>query len=237
MIEHLALSPRKALIILLAISPTSWVAPATAGTIVGTVHAEKPAGSESSASAGGNYASRRYKFLERVDYDHLSGFIVFVDGIDHPAPPDSPPIEIITQKDGTFVPRITPVVVGTAVDWPNLDDIFHNVFSMSETTPFDLGLYKKHDQAKRVKFQHRGRIDVFCSIHTKMNCVVLVLPNPWFARADARGRFVIENVPAGKHQLKAWHERLPTRIVEITVPETGEVSVAFKLGLGGLPKM
>jgi len=223
--------------LLAALAITFLLPPTQAGTITGTVEARGPEGEDSAGNSDGNYASRRYKFLERVDYDRLSDFVIFVDGVDLPAPAENPPVEIIAQRDGTFVPHVTPVVVGTVVDWPNLDDIYHNVFSMSETTPFDLGLYKKNDQAKRVKFSQRGRIDVFCSIHTKMNCIVLVLPNPWFGRADERGRFSISDVPAGTYKLKAWHERLPTRTVEVTVPETGEVSIAFTLGMDGLPKM
>lgn len=208
-----------------------------AGTITGTVEASNPVEDAGQDGGNGDYESRRYKFLDRVDYDQLTDFIVFIDEIEQPAPADQPPVTIIAQKDGSFIPRITPVVVGTVVEWPNLDDIYHNVFSMSETTPFDLGLYKKSEQAKRVKFEHRGRVDVFCSIHTKMNCVVLVLPNPWFTRADARGRFTLENIPAGTYTLTGWHERLPTRKVQVTVPESGVISVSFVLGLGGLPKL
>ena len=47
---------------------------------------------------------------------------------------------------------VLPVVVGTVVDWPNADDVFHNVFCMSESTPFDLGLYKHGDKPQSVTF-------------------------------------------------------------------------------------
>jgi hypothetical protein len=105
---------------------------------------------------------------------------------------------------------------------------------MSEAQPFDLGLYK--DEIKRVRFDKPGRLDVFCSIHTAMHCIVLVLENPHFAATDAKGRYTMTNVPAGTYKLKAWHERLPSLIKEITVPETGEVKVDFTLGIINLPK-
>jgi len=107
------------------------------------------------------------------------------------------------------------------------------VFSMSESTPFDLGLYKRGDKAKSVLFNKIGRVEVFCSIHTKMNCIVLVLPNPWFAHVGENGRYTISNVPAGTYKVRAWHERLPSKIKTITVPENGEVNADFVLGLGG----
>ncbi|MDB6126502.1 MAG: hypothetical protein JWM35_398, partial [Verrucomicrobia bacterium] len=92
------------------------------------------------------------------------------------------------------------------------------------------------ERVPEVLFDHVGRVDVFCSIHTRMHCVILVVPNPFFTTADAKGRFVIQNVPAGTYHLRAWHERLPSQVQDVTVPAEGEVKVDFKLGLGELPK-
>ena len=69
-----------------------------------------------------------------------------------------------------------------------------------------------------------------------MHCIVLVLENPYFAVADARGRYTIANVPAGTYKLKAWHERLPSQTQTVTVTETGEVKTDFTLGITGLPQ-
>ena len=139
------------------------------------------------------------------------------------------------QKEAAFEPHVLPVAVGTTVRWPNEDDIYHNVFSMSDTKEFDLGLYKKEKEPGLV-FDKAGRVDVFCGIHSKMHCIVLVVPNPYFAKADAKRRFVIRDVPAGTYKLRAWHERLPSRTIDVVVPESGEVKVDFVLGLGELPK-
>jgi len=141
----------------------------------------------------------------------------------------------ITQKGAMFSPHILPVVAGTTVEWPNNDEIFHNVFSISDAKQFDLGLYK-HPEIKRVTFDKPGRIDVFCSIHAAMNCVILVLPTPHFAGTDDKGRYSITNMPPGTYKLRAWHERLPSQVKEITVPDNGEVKVDFTLGITNLPK-
>lgn len=207
----------------------------SAGTIVGTVQAEgKP--EAGGAGKGGKYDSRKYKFVEKIDYSELQNFVVYVDQpvTNAPAAP-AKTVQVVTQRDAIFRPHVLPVMAGTTVEWPNKDDIFHNVFSMSESNPFDLGLYKD-PEVKKVKFERAGRVDVFCSIHSQMNCIVLVLPNPFFSAADKSGRFKIENVPPGTYKLKAWHERLPPEIKEVTVPKTGEVEVDFTLGVKGLPK-
>ena len=135
----------------------------------------------------------------------------------------------------TFKPHVLPVMVGTTVEWPNNDDIFHNVFSMSEAKPFDLGFYKSHE-LKRVTFDKPGRVDIFCSIHTRMSCIVLVLENPFFAATDKNGNYTIPNLPAGTYRLKAWHERLPSQIKDVNVPVNGEIPQDFVLSVTGLPQ-
>jgi plastocyanin len=206
-----------------------------AGTIKGHVKAQpRPEAMEDVES--GKYENRKYKFLERVDYDEMKDFIVYVDQpISNTNQPPPKPMQVVIQKDGTFKPHVLPVMVGTTVEWPNNDDIFHNVFSMSEAKPFDLGFYKSHE-VKRVTFDKPGRVDIFCSIHTRMSCIVLVLENPFFASTDKNGNYQIANLPAGTYRLKAWHERLPSQIMDVTVPVNGEISQDFVLTVTGLPK-
>ena len=215
-----------------------------AGTISGTVRAEGKALPESSAS-GGQYDSRKYKFVERVDYAQLRNFVVHLEGVitnaivttnaatNLMARVDT---KRIKQEKANFSPSVMPIVVGTTVEWPNNDEIFHNVFSMSEAKSFDLDLYKGNPPDKRVTFDKAGRVEVFCSIHANMHCTVLVLENPYYAVADERGHYTITNVPPGTYKLKAWHERLPSQSQEITVPAAGEVTANFTLGIKNLPK-
>lgn len=207
------------------------VCQAWAGTIVGVVQAKGVAES-AEGGEGGNYQSRRYKFVEKIDYSQLRDFVVY---LDQPLPAEgsagSP--ATVVQKDANFEPHVLPIAVGTTVKWPNSDDIFHNVFSMSEAKEFNLGLYK--DKVPAILFDKPGRVDVFCSIHTRMHCIILVLPSPFFGKSDDRGRYIIHDVPAGTYKLKAWHERLPSQIREITVPESGEVKADFVLSLSELP--
>jgi len=203
------------------------------GTISGTVRAQGPEEQTGQAGGGGAYAGRRYKFVEKIDYDALTDFVVYIDQL--VAPPPGPAPASVVQKDATFEPHVLPVVVGTTVRWPNEDDIFHNVFSMTETQDFNLGFYKR-EKVPELRFDRLGRVDIFCAIHTNMHCIILVLPNPFFAVADARRRFVIKNVPAGTYRLKAWHERMPSQVKEITVTATGESKTDFVLGFAEIPK-
>jgi plastocyanin len=212
---------------------TLALTPSRAGSITGTVRGVPPAGAPPQAEGGGAYESRRYKYVEKIDYASLHDFIVHIDQPMNEVVPESQRQQIVktTQKDANFEPHVLPVVVGTTVRWPNEDDIFHNVFSTSDAKEFDLGYYKK-EKTPDVLFDKVGRVDVFCAIHTKMHCIILVLPNPYFAAVDDKGRFTIRNIPAGTYKVRAWHERLPSQTKEIVVPADGDVKVDFALGLG-----
>jgi plastocyanin len=230
------------LVLLIFGSSAALAAAASAGTITGSVRAHGKEGADSGAS-GGKYDSREFKFVERVNYEEMKDFIVYIDGPFTDKTPIAPQTtQIVTrrveQKKATFAPHVLPVLVGTTVEWPNNDTILHNVFSFSETKPFDLGLYKSPYTGKvpSVTFDKPGKVDVFCSIHSRMNCIVLVLENPHFAATDSQGNYSITNVPPGTYKLKAWHERLPPQTKEIFVPESGEVKANFVMGITNLPK-
>jgi len=213
---------------------------AQAGTLLGTVQAQGKTEAQDESGSGA-YASRKYKFAERVNYADMRDFVVYIKGpvgTNAALPPSKPVIVSTTrilQEGATFTPHVLPILAGTTVEWPNNDQIFHNVFSVSEPKQFDLLLYKA-PVVKSVTFDKAGRVDVFCSIHANMHCVVLVLENPYFATADDHNHYSISNVPPGTYQLTAWHERMPPQVKEITVPATGDVKADFVLGITNLPK-
>jgi plastocyanin len=220
----------------------SWLlSSASAGTITGIVQAEGKK-NPAAGAADDAYASRKYKFLEKVDYAAMSDFVVYIDGVTATNGMSTNVMQVTTarvaQHGAEFTPSVLPVLAGTTVEWPNHDQIFHNVFSVSDAAQFDLGLYEGNPPDKRVTFQQPGKVDVYCSIHQNMHCVVLVMANPYFAATGKDKHYTITNVPAGKYKLKAWGERLPIDQREIIVPETGEVKADFTLTPGkNLPKI
>ena len=211
-----------------------------AANLIGSVRAEGKSGAGSDVPAG-EYSSHKFQFAERVDYSSFKEFVVSIEGPvgAKPVPPEKPlsvGTRHVVQKGAQFDPHVVPVVLGTTIEWPNYDEIYHNVFSISEAKQFDLDLYKGNPPEKRVTFDKPGRVDVFCSIHANMHCVVLVMENPYFAVTDSRGHYSITNVPPGTYKLKAWHERMPPQIKEIQVPENGDVKTDFLLTIANLPK-
>ena len=213
---------------------------ASGGTITGGVSAqglELPDG----ATGGGNYSSHALSAAVRVDYAAMHDFIVFIDGVTVTNGVATNVVKISTLKvaqyHADFSPHVIPLLAGTTVEWPNNDDIYHNVFSVSDAATFNLGLYKDNPPEARVTFEKPGKVDVYCSIHANMHCIVLVMDNPYFASTDRSGHYTIANVPPGKYQLKAWHERMPVAVQEITVPAAGAANADFTLTPKGAQKI
>jgi len=122
----------------------------------------------------------------------------------------------IHQINESFTPRVVAVTVGSDVEFPNDDPIYHNVFSLSRAKNFNLGRYPKGD-SRRVHFDRPGVVKVFCEIHSHMSATVMVFDHPWFAVPDEDGRFELPAVPAGDRQVTAWHERLGDTTIRLRV--------------------
>jgi len=110
----------------------------------------------------------------------------------------------VAQKNIAFAPDLLPVLVGTAVEFPNMDDTYHNVFSYSKTKRFDLGRYRKDEKPTTVVFDKPGAVTIHCEIHERMRGTILVLETPYFQKTDTAGKYRLEHLPAGSYVLKAW---------------------------------
>jgi plastocyanin len=130
----------------------------------------------------------------------------------------------LEQKAQSFVPRVLAVVAGTVVDFPNLDAVFHNVFSVSPAKRFDLGKYSR-GQSRSVTFSKTGLVKVYCDIHSDMAAFIYVLPHAFFAQPDDAGFFALPDLPAGHYRLRVWHPDFGDIERQVEVPDSTAVSV------------
>ena len=133
----------------------------------------------------------------------------------------------MAQVNLAFVPRILPILVGTTVDFPNRDTVYHSVFSFSRRQRFEIGLYPP-GQSRAVTFDKVGLVKVFCNIHDQMFGAILVLPTPYFSISVANGRFTIPGIPAGDYTVHAWHERFREYSQAVSLTE-GATTLTFSL--------
>ena len=148
--------------------------------------------------------------------------------------PQRTPHASIAQEGERFVPHVLPLLRGATVDFPNADDVFHNVFSLSSAKTFDLGRYPR-GSAKAVTFDKHGVVQVFCHIHSDMSAVVLVLDTPHFTTPASTGRYSLENIPPGDYTVIGWHERIAPvmRTIHVTAGETARADFTIPLPDGG----
>src|SRR5205085_10791092 len=119
--------------------------------------------------------------------------------------PASPSTKQVAQKDLTFIPSLLPVQVGTRVEFPNLDDTYHSIFSYSPAKRFDLGRYRPEERPIPSEvFDRVGLVTLRCDIHEHMRGLILVLDTPSFIMTDAEGQFRLTGLPSGHFTLKAW---------------------------------
>jgi plastocyanin len=140
-----------------------------------------------------------------------------------PIPKKRPSMDHVDQK---FVPAVLPVLKGTTVDFPNSDNVFHSAFSISDSNPFDLGIYGP-GREKFVTFNKAGQVEIFCHIHDHMYGYVLVLENPYFDKAKEDGSFSISSIPPGTYEITAWVT--PRLFTTQTITITGSDTVTMDI--------
>jgi len=140
---------------------------------------------------------------KHADYSGVVVWLEPVSGV--PAPPRTRHAEMV-QKDKTFTPHVLPITVGTTVEFPNNDPIFHNAFSNYNGQIFDIGLYPPGTK-RSIAFKKEGVVRVFCNIHPSMSAVILVLRSPYFGVSSKSGTVQIADVPPGSYRLHVFHER------------------------------
>ena len=152
--------------------------------------------------------------------------VVYLDG-SFPKPKSSP-MKQIGQKDLAFLPSLLPVQVGTRVEFPNLDDTYHNIFSYSPVKRFDLGRYRPEERPIPSEvFDVPGLVVLRCDIHEHMRGLLLVLDTPYFIRTDEEGRFRLSGLPSGHYTLKAWIDSKTTREKSVDLKRGATLHVDF----------
>jgi plastocyanin len=138
--------------------------------------------------------------------DERARVVIWVEGYHVGANPASAQATNMPQINRRFDPDIVVIPMGGSAIFPNMDPIFHNVFSLSKAKSFDLGNYPKGDM-RTVMFPNPGIVFVNCRLHPNMAGAVVVAPNQWFAKADRDGQYWIGDVPPGTYSLVAWHKK------------------------------
>lgn len=135
------------------------------------------------------------------------------------AKPDPAPAKVVLAQQGyQFADSLIIVPCGASVEFPNRDNDYHNIFSLSRTKRFDLGRYKKNEApAPVVTFDKPGLVRLKCEIHDHMDAVVLVVDSRWRVLTDTAGKFALTGVPPGGYTLHAQLDEKTRWTVAVTI--------------------
>lgn len=136
----------------------------------------------------------------------VSAFPLDAGGVTQTAEQTTQKIVIIDQIDKEFIAHITPIQIGTAINFPNHDQIRHHVYSFSPAKHFEIPLYEGMPD-EPIVFDNPGAVALGCNIHDWMSAYVYVTETPYFSSTDAKGIAML-TLPDGNYELHFWHPQL-----------------------------
>jgi hypothetical protein len=108
--------------------------------------------------------------------------------------------------------------------------VFHNVRAIAISNPtFNEAMANKGMKLTKSFGKPEIMVNAKCDVHPWMSGFVGVVAHPYFAVSAANGEIVLENVPAGEHEVDAWHEvfgRIQQK-VKVMPKETAKVDLVL----------
>ena len=177
------------------------------------------------------YAASVSLVVLKKDGRPLAGAVVTAEPESGKWSPPAAQKTVMDQIDLSFMPDVMVIPVGSAVSFPNSDQVSHQVYSFSPPRRFQLPLYRGKTHAP-VVFDQPGVVTLGCNIHDNMVAYIVVTPAPFFGRTNEHGVWVIPNVPEGAYRIRLWHPLLkdPTAMLERSMRVNGGSNdVALKI--------
>jgi len=137
----------------------------------------------------------------------LGDVVVSLTYVGGAAPSPHPASAVMDQQNKTFVPLVLAVPVGSAVTFPNRDNIRHHVYSFSSAKRFELPLYMGTPAAP-VLFDKPGVVVLGCNIHDWMVGYIYVSATPHFGKTTDDGIVRLADVAPGAYEARVWHPRM-----------------------------
>lgn len=188
-----------------------------------------PAATAGAVAAGSGTVSGRLSIVKSgAAVADASNAVVWIDGLKAPAGAAKAGRAEMKSQGKRFVPRVVAVGRAAEVEFPNVDPIYHNVFSVSPSNRFDLGLYRSGG-SKEKRFDEPGLVRVYCNIHPQMVGFVMVVDSDYAAVTGPDGSFRFDGVPPGSWTVRAWHEEGGETSAPVSVRSRAESPVALRL--------
>jgi plastocyanin len=154
-------------------------------------------------------------------------FVYVKSGLPANATYTAPAQPVVLDQDGClYKPRVLGVMAGQTIDIKNSDPVLHNIKAVPRVNRgFNISQPTSGMVSKRTFNRPEQMVPLECNVHSWMHASVGVMSHPFFATTAEDGTFRIQGLPAGTYEIEAWHEKLGTRTMNVTVGE-GETKAA-----------
>lgn len=165
-----------------------------------------------------------------VNDGKLANVFVYVkSGLPAGAKYAAPSTAAVVDQDGClYEPRVLGVVAGQELEIRNSDPLLHNIKAVpAKNRGFNISQPTDGMKTTKTFSTPEVMVPLQCNVHGWMNAYVGVVSHPYFAVSGRDGAFEIKGLPAGSYELEAWHEKLGTKTIQVTVGENESKTADF----------
>ena len=216
------------------------VDPATAGDINGVVAFEGTAPKNEPIKMNAdpvcvkeNTTPQEQETYEVADGKLANVFVYVKDGLSAYTFDTPTAVVTIDQKNCRYHPHVFGVMVNQPLEILNSDPTLHNIHAL----PKGNAEFNNGQPIQGMKTEHKFTakevmVPFKCDVHGWMNAYVGVLEHPYFQVTSKDGKFTLKGLPPGTYTIEAWHEKLGTQEVKVTLgaKETKDANFSFKAG-------
>lgn len=216
--------------------PAPAAAPAGSGTVTGTIKftgtapANPPIDMSEEAACRDKHSGGVTDPQIVVSNGNLANAFVYVkSGLPAGATFSAPTEPVVIDQDGClYRPRVFGVMVGQPIEIRNSDPVLHNIKAVpSANRGFNISQPTQGMKTTRTFDAPEVMVPLECNVHGWMNAYVGVMSHPYFAVSAEDGTFRISGLPAGTYEIEAWHEKLGTQTMSVTVSDGGTATADF----------
>lgn len=167
---------------------------------------------------------------QEVDINEFSGLrnvVVFIENV--PGFKVNPPSErvVLQQLNCMFVPHVLAFQSGQPLVLRNSDPTLHNQhLNAKNNKMFNMALPMQDMETEKI-LRYPEIMKINCDVHRWEHAYIAVFDHPYFSVTDSNGSFHIQELPAGRYVIKAWHEYYGEEEKEIYVSDSEQATTDF----------
>lgn len=216
--------------------PAPAAAPAGTATVTGTIKftgtapANPPIDMSEEAACKAKHPGSITDPQVVVNNGNLANAFVYVkSGLPAGATFSAPTQPVVIDQNGClYSPRVFGVMAGQPIEIRNSDPVLHNIKAVpSANRGFNISQPTEGMKTTRTFDTPEVMVPLECNVHGWMNAYVGVMSHPYFAVSGEDGTFRITGLPAGTYEIEAWHEKLGTQTISVTVTDGGSATADF----------